>query len=92
MSNVFYLPGKMIPEQILLHSEFVTKIYGLILEKYEDINSKNAKEIVREISIFDHGDDMHINDTISVLANKWSLEENDSKDILVSQLNIIFGM
>lgn len=90
MSNVFYLPGKMIPEQLLLGSDYVARTYSHIIEKYEKIDSKNAKNIVCEISTYDHGEAMHFNDTISVLANKWSLEESEFRDIMIKQLNLIF--
>lgn len=90
MKNVFYLPGKMIPEEILLKSKYATKFYVQIFDKYKEVNFKNAKEIVREISISDHGDDKHINDTISILANKWSLEESELKDELIRDLVRIF--
>lgn len=90
MSNVFYLPEKMIPEEILLQSKLVKKRYGQILDKYDSIDANNAKEIVREISVYEHGDDAHVSDTISILANKWSIEDSALKDILVERLSEIY--
>lgn len=89
-ANVFYLPNNMIPEEILLQSRLVQERFGGILEKYEKIDSKNAKEVVREICISEDGDDQNINHTIKNLANKWSLEESDTRDKLVEDLQIIF--
>lgn len=90
-TNVFYLPEKMIPEEIILKSGYVNKMYKEILKKYEMVNSSNAKEVIREISEFDHGDDMHINDTISVLTNKWSQEESVLKTKLIEMIYKIFN-
>lgn len=90
MTNVFYLPEKLIPEEIILQSKFAKTIYKSIFDNYDEVNNENAKDIVRDISIFDHGDDIHIKDTISILANKWSLEESELKASLVSKLNLIF--
>lgn len=89
-TNVFYLPNKMIPEEILLQSRLVQERFGDILGKYEKIDSKNAKEVVREICISEDGDDQNVNHTIKNLANKWSLEESDTRDKLVKDLQIIF--
>lgn len=89
-SNVFYFPEKMIPEEILLQSKLVKYRYTPILEKYGEINAHNAKEIILDISMFEHGDDTHVKDIISMLANKWSLEDSVIKDILVKDLNKIF--
>ena len=55
------------------------------------IDASNAKEVIREISEFDHGDGMHINDTISVLTNKWSQEESILKTELIDMINEIFN-
>lgn len=90
-TNVFYLPGKMIPEEIILKSNYVDKMYKEILNQYRIINASNAKEVIREISEFDHGDGLHINDTISVLANKWSQEESILKTELIDMINEIFN-
>ena len=90
-TNVFYLPGGMIPEEIILTSKYVTKMYEHILRHHNVINSKNAKDIIREISVFDHGDNEHINDTISLLAYKWSVEESNLKKILTDNLKTIMS-
>lgn len=87
-TNIFYLPG--IPEEIILKSKFVKEQYKSILDKYECINSKNAKEIICEISLYDYGNELHINDIIEKLSYKWSLEESDSRTDLISNLKIIF--
>ena len=89
-TNVFYLPDKKIPEEILLESRLVKERFGDILEKYEHIDSKNAKDVVREICISEDGDDQNINHTIKHLANKWSLEESETRNKLVSDLQVIF--
>lgn len=89
-TNVFYLPNKKIPEEILLESKLVQERFGDILAKYDNINSKNAKEIVREISISENGDDQCINYTIKNLANKWSLEESETRKKLMLDLQVIF--
>lgn len=89
-TNVFYLPNKMIPEEILLCSKLAQERFGKILKKYEQIDSKNAKNIVREICISEDGDDQNINHIIKNLANKWSLEESEIRDKLVADLQTIF--
>jgi predicted ATPase len=89
-TNVFYLPNKKIPEEILLESKLVKERFGDILEKYEPVDSKNAKDVVREICISEDGDDQSINHTIKNLANKWSLEDSDARNKLVSDLQVIF--
>lgn len=90
-TNVFYLPGKMIPEEIILKSKYVNQRYGDILNEFEVIDVGNAKMVVKAISASDHGDDVHINDTISVLSNKWSQEDSDLKIELVDMLIQIFN-
>lgn len=90
-TNVFYLPGKMIPEEIVLRSSYVKSMYGDILNNYETIDSKNAKDVVKEISAYDHGDEIHVNDTILILVNKWSQEKSELKDELIKKLITIFG-
>lgn len=90
-TNVFYLPGKMIPEEIILSSTHAHNTYGSILEKYGVIDASNAKDVIGEISEYDHGDSAHINDTISVLTNKWSKEEGQLKKELVDMINEIFN-
>lgn len=89
-SNVFYLPCKMIPEEIVLKSQYVQVLYKDIIKQYDSINSHNAKKIIREISEYDHGDDGYINDTLLILANKWSQEDSLEKDELIKKLNLIF--
>ena len=89
-SNVFYLPNKKIPEEILLESQLVRNRFGDILKKYEQIDSKNAKEVIREISISENGDDKSINYTIKNLANKWSQEQSEIKKKLIMDLQTIF--
>ena len=66
------------------------KNYESIIEKYGAIDARNAKNVVKEISEFDHGDDSHINDTISVLANRWSQNESEERNNLVEILNKMF--
>lgn len=89
-TNVFYLPNKKIPEEILLESKLVKERFGDILKKYEQIDSKNAKEVIREICISEDGDDKGINHIIKNLANKWSLEESETRNKLMSDLKVIF--
>lgn len=89
-TNVFYLPNKKIPEEILLESQLVQERFGDILKKYNKIDSKNAKDVVREISISENGDDQSINYTIKNLANKWSLEESETRNKLIVDLQAIF--
>lgn len=89
-TNVFYLPDKKIPEEILLESKLVKKRFGDILKNYEQIDSKNAKEVIREICISEDGDDQNINHTIKHLANKWSLEASDTRSKLIVNLQSIF--
>ena len=89
-TNVFYLPDKKMPEENFLESRIVKERFGDILEKYKDINHENAKDIVRDISISENGDDQSINYTIKNLANKWSLEESEMRTKLIEKLDIIF--
>jgi len=81
-----YLSNKKISEEILLESRLVKERFGDILKKYDQIDSKNAKDVVREISISENGDDQSINYTIKNLANKWSLEESETRKRLVADL------
>jgi len=90
-SNVFFLPGDMIPEEIALSSNYAKENYGDILSKYDVIDSSNAKKIVREISESEHGDTNHISDTISKLFYKWTQEESDLKAELIDVLETIFN-
>lgn len=89
--NIFYLSEKVIPEQILLGSKYVEKNHKSVITEYGAIDSKNAKEIVEKISRSLFGDEHNINSTISILANKWSCEENtcinDLEKDLMSVLN-----
>lgn len=91
-SNVFYLPNRKIPEEILLESRVVQERFSDILINYEQIDSTNAKEIVREISISENGDDESINATIKNLANKWSLEESEAIRDLMGDLQTMFEL
>lgn len=90
MSNIFFLSERNIPEEILLMSNYVKENYTEILNNYSEITSENAKEVVREISICDHDDENHIKDTISMLANKWSMEDSAIKSQLIADINSIF--
>lgn len=89
-TNVFYLPDKKIPEEILLESQVVRERFGEILGEYDYIDYKNAKDIIRAISISENGDEQSINYTIKNLANKWSLEDSEIRDKLVKNLQSIF--
>lgn len=88
-SNVFFIGEEIIPEEILLMSQYVKRHYGATMNKYSPINGKNAKDTVTEISFFDHGDAEHIRDTISLLANKWSQEVSEIKNRLIDDLELI---
>ena len=89
-NNIFYLPDKSIPEEILLGSEYVKKNYKEVLDKYEIVTNKNAKEIILDISMDEFGDKVHAKDIIEKLAHKWSLESNNSQNIMKDFLNKIF--
>jgi len=89
-SNVFYLPNRKIPEEILLESQVVQERFSDILMNYEQIDSKNAKEIMRAISISETGDEESINYTIKNLANKWSSEDGQTIEFLMKDLQTIF--
>ena len=71
-------------------SNYVKENYTEILNNYSEITSENAKEVVREISSCDHDDENHIKDTISMLANKWSMEDSAIKSQLIADINSIF--
>ena len=88
-NNMYYLPNHKIPEEIILSSQFVKTTYDSVLAKYDTINSKNAKEILRKISKIDYGDEEHYTATISFLANKWVKEESEDRSILI---DIFLGM
>lgn len=90
-SNVFFLPGNKIPEEIMLSSEYVKANYENIIEKYGVIDKDNAKAALDDISYEDHGDYDHRDDTISKLAYKWSIEESRLKTELVQSLETIFS-
>lgn len=90
-TNVFYLPD-LIPEMMLLNSNYVKTTYKDILAKYSEITNKNAKTILREITNFDFGDSdhEHLYSMVAILANKWSTENSISKEKLVKILEEIF--
>lgn len=90
-NNVFYLPYKKIPEEIILTSEYVKNKYSSIINRYQEISSKNAKNIVASISLSDHGDSNHINATVSLLTNKWSIEDSDYRNDLINVISKIFN-
>lgn len=90
-NNVFYLPYKKIPEEIILTSEYVKNKYSSIINRYQEISSKNAKNIVESISLSDHGDSNHINATVSLLTNKWSIEDSDYRNDLINVISKIFN-
>lgn len=89
-TNVRFLPARKIPEEIILDSKYVSKRYGDIIKKYDVINSGNAKSVVMAISEDDHGDREHYEDTISMLTNKWCMEEGELKHQLCEILMHIF--
>lgn len=89
-SNVFYLPGQKIPEEIMLTSNYVRENFSEILQRYGNIDKSNAKEVVEAISFEEHGDCEHVNGTKSKLAHKWSLEDGEMKRELVEDLTKIF--
>ena len=58
---------------------------------FDSIDTSNAKEVVKQISFSDHGDDNHISDTLSVLLYKWTQEDGNLKNKLVEILDTIFN-
>ena len=82
----------LIPEMMLLNSNYVKTTYKDILAKYSEITNKNAKTILREITNFDFGDSdhEHLYSMVAILANKWSTENSISKEKLVKILEEIF--
>ncbi len=89
--NIYFLPNKAIPENIILNSNYVKNNYSQVLNNYTTINNENAKEIVKKIAIDDFGEDKNIDITIEKLAHKWSLEESEAKASLIHIINKIFG-
>ena len=72
-------------------SSFVKKHYSSILDNFDHIGYDNAKEIVKKISEFEHGDDLHYTDTLDCLAYKWSQEESDDRSELIDVINEIYN-
>jgi len=90
-SNVFYLPGKKIPEEIALSSNFAKEHYESCISKYGEVTAMNAKEIVKDISFSEHGDYDYIEETISKLLYKWALEESTLRESFIETLDEIFS-
>ena len=88
--NVYYLPDGLIPEVILLESQYAKKEYPDIFKSYNEVNNTNAKEIICNISKEDYGNEEHIDDIISKLAYKWSIEEGKRQEYFMNMLNEIF--
>lgn len=88
--NVYYLPDGLIPEVILLKSDYVKKMYMSVLSKYDEITNKNAKQIVCDISKEDYGDKKHVKEVIERLSYKWSIEDDMEQQYFVDMLNEIF--
>lgn len=88
--NVYYLPDESIPEVILLESSYVKREFSHILKKYDSIDNFNAKKVICDISKEDYGNEEHINDVISRLAYKWSIEEGKNQTYFINMINEIF--
>lgn len=89
-SNVFFLPQKKIPEELILSSKLVNERFGKIIKKYGVIDKGNAKDVVEDISEFEHGDRDSIKDTISMLSYKFCDEVGDAQNEMKYILNAIF--
>ena len=89
--NIFYFPEGKIPEEIAVSSNYVRSNYKKIIDSFDSIDASNAKEVVKQISFSDHGDDNHISDTLSVLLYKWTQEDGDLKNKLVEIIDTIFN-
>ena len=89
--NIFYFPEGKIPEEIAVSSNYVRSNYKKIIDSFDSIDTSNAKEVVKQISFSDHGDDNHISDTLSVLLYKWTQEDGNLKNKLVEILDTIFN-
>lgn len=88
--NVYYLPDESIPEVILLESSYVKREFSHILKNYDSIDNFNAKKVICDISKEDYGNEEHINDVISRLAYKWSIEEGKNQTYFINMINEIF--
>lgn len=88
--NIYYIQDGLIPEVILLESSYVKREFSHILKNYEHINNFNAKKIIADICEEDYGNKEHINDLITRLAYKWSLEKGQRQAYFVDMINEIF--
>lgn len=76
-NNIGYLPNKKIPEEIVLSSKNVCSKYSSIINGVK-ITSKNAKEILRQIS--ESRNDSDINQTFESLAYEL-FDEGNSEEV-----------
>lgn len=90
-TNVRFLPNKNIPEKMVLDSKYAKECYKDILDNYNEVDSTNAKNIIREITKNEHGNTDYYCETADKLAYKWSLENTDDKKCLEKVLNEIFN-
>ncbi len=89
-SNVYFLPNKRIPEEIVLDSAYVKDNYSNILKKYSMIDSSNAKSIIVDITEEEHGDKSYYDATADKLAFQWSKEKTEDQRLLQCILEKIF--
>ena len=89
-NNVFYLPNESIPERIILGSNYVENHYNNIINNQIEINNQNAKNYINQISFDGYGDGDHNNDVIDNLTYKWSLEESENRNSMISIIDEIY--
>lgn len=93
-NNIFYLPSKKIPEEIILKCRYVKKNYRDILEKHGNkIDAHNAKSIMydictKEYEVVDGG---IYEANLRMILNKWAGEKNTEYRALEKILQTIHG-
>lgn len=90
VKNLIYFPDNRIPEEIILSSDYVKKNHKNILDKHGEITSKNAKKIMRDISLETYNDNDHYFDTYELLTAQWGKEESEYKDKMIKIIGSIF--
>ena len=90
MTNVYFLPNRKIPEEIVLSSDYVKQNYSHILKNYDVVDSANAKGVIAEITRDEHGDTTYYEETADKLAFRWSQEDTDDKILLQEVLMSIY--
>lgn len=92
--NVYYLPSKLIPEAIMLNSNYARDVYNDIVGIHERIDNNNAKNIIKEIAneLYGEFNKNSYEGTMTILSNKLANEVNDNCTSIITTLEKIFEL